>query len=150
MGYINDSLSDNPILCGDNFVHLNICMAQWHVKVYGECVNRRIPDIFSPTVVAPSLLNDIMPLGSGLIVSSKVNPGVKVIPLESHINSKNKLFPGYDNVVGQIIPGKNGELPIIFYPPITLPPPTQSPSTKQQRSQHKIQNVAPEIPPKII
>lgn len=120
----------NPVLCDGVFTDLNKYMAQWHVKFYGDCTNPKTPDAFSPTVVAPSLLNDIMP-------SLTLKSEIKVVQLDHHTNPKGKPFAGYDNVVDELVPGKGGELPIFVMHPITLPPPTTAATKHQKVYQNK-------------
>ncbi|XP_050683294.1 chaoptin [Leptidea sinapis] len=109
-------LQDNPVLCDDHLYELVAVLESLNTRVSGEatCV---APQTTAP-VLAPAL-NDILP-DTPVIVVTRMNNGVKI--LDNRDSQPGHLtYRRVGALIGHVLPEREGGLPVLVEPPVTLP-----------------------------
>ncbi|XP_072930518.1 uncharacterized protein ltl [Epargyreus clarus] len=113
------SLQDNPILCDDRLYELMTVLENLNARVSGEstCV--------ATQTAAPVLmraLNDVVP-DAPVIVVTHMGTGVRVLEGREHLSPPSQLtYRRVGALIGHVLPEREGGLPVLVEPPVTLPP----------------------------
>ncbi|XP_026730575.1 leucine-rich repeat and death domain-containing protein 1 [Trichoplusia ni] len=119
-------LQDNPVLCDDRLYELITVLESLNARLNGAstCV--------ASQTTAPILmraLNDVVPPqdSSPVIVVTKVNGGLRAVSESADRDAASPQIPQlvYQRVgalFGHMLPEREGGLPVVVEPPVTLPP----------------------------
>lgn len=117
-------ISDNPVLCDERVFELVTVLENLNARVSG------VSTCPSPQTSAPVLmraLNDIVPQDEDAPVFLVAHAGgVRVLPrdAESRFAGSQLTYRRVGTIIGQVLPEREGGLPVVVEPPVTLPPTT--------------------------
>ncbi|CAK1588710.1 unnamed protein product [Parnassius mnemosyne] len=111
-------LQDNPVLCDDRHYELVTVLESLNARVSG------VSSCVTPQTAAPVLmraLNDIVP-DAPVILVSRMGAGLRVLQ-DSRENAAPQLsYRRVGALIGHVLPDREGGLPVLVEPPVTLPP----------------------------
>ncbi|CAK1554943.1 unnamed protein product [Leptosia nina] len=109
-------LQDNPVLCDDRLYELMTVLEGLNARLSGEAT------CAAPQTSAPVLmraLNDIVP-DAPVIVVTHVGNGVRVLE-GREMQPSHLTYRRVGAIFGHILPEREGGLPVLVEPPVTLP-----------------------------
>ncbi|KAM3968689.1 leucine-rich repeat-containing larval translucida [Aphomia sociella] len=119
-------LQDNPVLCSEHLYELIKILDNLNARVSG--VSTCVATQTAAPVLNMRALNDIVPQKENppLIVVAHVGTGIRVLP---HEGADRELIPPVPQLqyrrvgtlIGHILPEREGGLPVLVEPPVTLP-----------------------------
>ncbi|KAI8430912.1 hypothetical protein MSG28_001031 [Choristoneura fumiferana] len=117
-------LEDNPVLCDERMYELVTVLENLNARVSG------VSTCATPQTSAPVLmraLNDIVPQDEDAPVFVVAHAGgVRVLPrdAEPRFAGSHLAYSRVGTIIGHILPEREGGLPVVVEPPVTLPPTT--------------------------
>ncbi|XP_049884639.1 leucine-rich repeat-containing G-protein coupled receptor 4 [Pectinophora gossypiella] len=112
-------LQDNPVLCDDRLYELMTVLESLNARVSG------VSTCVAPQTTAPVLmraLNDIVPQEDPpVIVVTHVGNGVRVVEGEAVPPGPQLAYRRVGALIGHLMPEREGGLPVLVEPPVTLP-----------------------------
>lgn len=119
------TFADNPVLCDDGLYELMTVLESLNARVSG------VSTCVAPQTAAPALmraLNDVVPQDdTPVIVVAQIGAGVRLLDADREPAPPVPPVPqlAYRRVgaiIGHLMPEREGGLPVLIEPPVTLPP----------------------------
>ncbi|XP_041987226.1 protein artichoke-like [Aricia agestis] len=105
-------LQDNPVLCDDRFFDLKATLERMNTRVIGTSKCSRPPTSFRT-------LNDIEP-DTPVIVVAQMEKRVQMID-GREVQPPQFSYRRLGTIIGHVLPEREGGLPVLVEPPVTLP-----------------------------